>query len=138
MFAAVLANAMGDIVEDPELAEQTCETLRSMGLTISIDDFGVGQSPLVYLDRLPINTIKIDRAFILNLGTSQKSDSIVESIIRLGRELGLNVVAEGVEEEETVDVLRQMGCHEVQGYVFAKPAPANETAKWITEFNNGR
>ena len=120
------------VMLDPEQAGRICATLRSMGVTISIDDFGVGQSPLAYLDRLPINTIKIDREFILNLGTTDKSDMIVESIIRLGSELGLTVVAEGVEEEETVE----MGCHEIQGYVFAKPAPAEETMAWMTEFNS--
>ena len=105
-------------------------------MTISIDDFGVGQSPLAYLDRLPVNTIKIDREFILNLGTTEKSDKIVESIIGLGHDLGLTVVAEGVEEEPTVETLRQMGCDEIQGYVFARPAPADETMAWMTEFNS--
>jgi EAL domain-containing protein (putative c-di-GMP-specific phosphodiesterase class I) len=99
-------------------------------------NFGVGQSPLAYLDRLPVNTIKIDREFILNLGTSEKSDKIVESIIGLGHDLGLTVVPEGVEEQSTVDLLRQMGCDEVQGYVFARPAPANDTLAWMSEFNS--
>jgi EAL domain-containing protein (putative c-di-GMP-specific phosphodiesterase class I) len=123
------------VMLDPNLATRICENLRAMGVTISIDDFGVGQSPLAYLDRLPINTIKIDREFIVNLGTTEKSDTIVESIIRLGTELGLTVVAEGVEEEPTIGVLREMGCHEIPGYVFAKPAPPEETMSWMTRFN---
>ena len=126
------------VMDDPEEATRICQDLRSMGTTISIDDFGVGQSPLAYLDRLPVNKIKIDRAFILNLGSSKKSDSIVEAIIGLAHNLELTVVAEGVEEEGTVDLLRQMGCDEVQGYVFARPAPADETAAWIAEFNAAR
>jgi EAL domain-containing protein (putative c-di-GMP-specific phosphodiesterase class I) len=124
------------VMSDPEEATRICNILRDMGVTISIDDFGVGQSPLVYLDRLPVNTIKIDREFILNLGTTEKSDKIVESIIGLGHDLGLTVVAEGVEEEPTVETLRQMGCDEIQGYVFARPAPADETMAWMTEFNS--
>ncbi|MEE8046965.1 MAG: EAL domain-containing protein [Dehalococcoidia bacterium] len=125
------------VMSDPDQATRICNILRNMGVTISIDDFGVGQSPLAYLDRLPVNTIKIDREFILNLGTTDKSDKIVESIIRLGRDLGLTVVAEGVEEEPTVETLRQMGCDEIQGYVFAKPTPAEETMAWMTNFNAG-
>ena len=124
------------VMLDPDQATRICENLRSMGVTISIDDFGVGQSPLAYLDRLPINTIKIDREFIINLGTTAKSDKIVESIIRLGIDLGLTVVAEGVEEKPTVEVLRQMGCHEIQGYVFSRPAPADETLAWMSDFNS--
>ena len=124
------------VMIDPDEAIRICNNLRSMGVTISIDDFGVGQSPLAYLDRLPVNTIKIDREFILSLGSSEKSDKIVESIIGLGHDLGLTVVAEGVEEQSTVDLLRQMGCDEVQGYVFARPAPAADTLAWMTEFNS--
>ena len=124
------------VMLDPDEAIRICNVLRSMGVTISIDDFGVGQSPLAYLDRLPVNTIKIDREFILNLDLSEKSSKIVESIIGLGHELGLTVVAEGVEEQSTVDLLRQMGCDEIQGYFFTRPAPADDTLAWMSEFNS--
>ena len=94
-----------------------------MGVSVAIDDFGVGQSPLVYLDRLDVDIIKIDRAFVKNVDQSDASRSIVGAIIGLGTQLGKKVVAEGVETAAEFRVLKELGCHQGQGYFWSKPMP---------------
>ncbi|PZV13310.1 MAG: diguanylate cyclase [Pseudanabaena sp.] len=99
---------------------------RKMGIQLSIDDFGTGYSSLGYLKNLPVNTLKIDRIFIEYITYNEHDRAIVASIINLSHSLHLNVIAEGVETQEQVDVLRSLGCDQVQGYVFYKALPADE------------
>lgn len=107
--------------------------IRGLGVRISIDDFGTGYSSLGYLQRLPIDELKIDRAFVLPLSTGPNAASIVESIVSLGHALGLTVIAEGVETGVQMRKLRQIGCDLAQGYLFSPPVPADGVATWLNE-----
>ena len=114
------------IMEAPEAAIEVCSELKQMGITIAVDDFGVGQSPLVYLDRLDVDLIKIDRAFITDIDQSESHQSIVGAMVGLGSQLGIKVLAEGVETKEEANVLRRAGCDYGQGYRWGRPMPASE------------
>jgi diguanylate cyclase (GGDEF)-like protein len=97
--------------------------IRSMGVTIAIDDFGTGFSSLSYLTKLPINTLKIDRSFVVDIGSTPEAHALVAMIINLAHSLQLNVVAEGVETEAQAGSLRTLGCDQVQGYLYSRPVP---------------
>ena len=103
-----------------EQSIHTMQQLKDFGVRLSIDDFGTGYSSLAYLRRLAVNTLKIDRSFIGELHDSQGL-AIVEAVIGLARSLGMDVVAEGVETPAQLEVLRERGCHLIQGYLFARP-----------------
>jgi diguanylate cyclase len=98
---------------------------------LSIDDFGTGYSSLAYLTGLPVNEIKIDRSFVMNMRVSDDSATIVRSIIDLGGNLGLSVVAEGVETQEIWDDLNALGCPLAQGYLLSRPMPADALVEWL-------
>ena len=100
------------------------ERLRALGIRISLDDFGTGYSSLGYLERYPIDCIKIDRSFVAKLGIDTKAVAITRAIIALAKELNMKTVAEGVEEMSQVDILRSLGCEIAQGYLFGRPEPA--------------
>jgi diguanylate cyclase (GGDEF)-like protein/PAS domain S-box-containing protein len=119
------------VMTDPVRARETLAQLRRIGMRISIDDFGTGYSSLAYLRDLPVDEIKIDRSFVKEMSSSEKDVSIVRSIIDLGHNLGLQVVAEGVEDQATVELLTTMGCDYVQGFHFTRPLPAVEFASWL-------
>jgi diguanylate cyclase (GGDEF)-like protein/PAS domain S-box-containing protein len=114
------------LMEDPVATGTVLDELRSLGVRLSIDDFGTGYSSLAYLRRFPLDTVKIDRAFVSGLGTDPDSRAITSAIIELAHALGLEVVAEGVEEEVQLDVLVEMGCDRAQGFLFSRPVPAPE------------
>ena len=95
--------------------------MRARGVTVAIDDFGTGYSSLAYLDRLPVDRIKIDKAFIRPLAGHAPDTRIVEMVIALSHKLGMTVLAEGVELEEQATLLRRLGCDEAQGYLYGKP-----------------
>lgn len=114
------------VVEDFERPRLALEALSALGLKIALDDYGTGFSSLSYLKRLPINIIKIDRSFISDIRNQSNDAAIVASTIALGHNLGLTVIAEGVETREQVIYLRAAGCDEVQGYYFQKPVPAHD------------
>lgn len=97
------------------------QEIKDLGLSVALDDFGTGYSSLNYLTKLPIDVLKIDRSFVIDLLTNKKSRCIVENIIQLSHELGIDVVAEGVEEIEQVEYLKDILCDVVQGYYFSKP-----------------
>jgi EAL domain-containing protein (putative c-di-GMP-specific phosphodiesterase class I) len=99
---------------------------------ISIHDFGTGYSSLAYLQTLPIDQIKIDRSFVINLATVPDDAVIVRSTIDLAHNLGLTVVAEGVEDQTTLDILTQYGCDSAQGYYFSSALTADELTAWLT------
>jgi predicted signal transduction protein with EAL and GGDEF domain len=118
------------IMDDPVRAEQTLQALHDIGVALSIDDFGTGYSSLAYLKRLPVSQLKIDSSFVMNMERDEADVAIVRSTIDLAHNLGLRVVAEGVETEGALGLLRQMGCDEVQGYFIGRPMPATEFAAW--------
>jgi PAS domain S-box-containing protein/diguanylate cyclase (GGDEF)-like protein len=121
------------IMEDTEANIKTLQQIRDMGVTIAIDDFGTGYSSLRYLASLPIDTLKIDRSFIITMMQDPNSMAIVSTIISLAHALGLSVVAEGVDSEDQSKHLRLMKCDEMQGYLFSKPVPADECAALLQE-----
>ncbi|WP_455198328.1 putative bifunctional diguanylate cyclase/phosphodiesterase [Kaarinaea lacus] len=123
------------MMADPEHARLLLEEMDRLGLKISIDDFGTGYSSLTYLKRLPVDEIKIDRSFVMNMGNSENDASIIRATVGLAHDLGLTVVAEGVEDQESQDQLKQMGCEIAQGYHICKPVPASEISQFIASIN---
>ena len=119
------------LAADPERALQTMESLRAMGVHIALDDFGIGYSSLAYLNRLPLDQIKIDRSFVIGMVDDESSATIVRATVELGHGLGYAVVAEGVENAETRQRLTALGCDAIQGFLIARPMPADQTAEWI-------
>jgi EAL domain-containing protein (putative c-di-GMP-specific phosphodiesterase class I) len=119
------------LMTDPERAAVVLQDLHRSGIGISIDDFGTGQTSLSYLSALPIDEIKIDRSFIFDMAMSAGHHAIVQSIVDLGHNLGLHVVGEGVETEEIASALTATGCEVAQGYLYARPMPADELSDWI-------
>ena len=122
-------------MQDVELAEAILHEFRQIGIGLSMDDFGTGYSSLGYLKKFPFNTIKIDRSFIKDLHFSTEDLAIVDAIITLGRGLNLDVVAEGVETQQLKNLLRNLGCEYIQGYLYSKPVPAAEATQ-LLERNN--
>jgi EAL domain-containing protein (putative c-di-GMP-specific phosphodiesterase class I) len=106
--------------------------IRNLGCYLSIDDFGTGYSSLSYLTRFPISSLKIDRAFIQDIETSQNSIEVARAIIGLSQGLNLEVIAEGAESAEHIDFLRQNGCNTVQGFYYSRPVPPEEFEKLLT------
>jgi diguanylate cyclase (GGDEF)-like protein/PAS domain S-box-containing protein len=121
------------VMTDPVRGMEVLTHLHEMGVKISIDDFGTGYSSLAYLTRLPVDELKIDKSFVLNMRASSEDASIVRSVIELGHSLGMQVVAEGVENRETWDLLAELGCDLAQGYYVSRPVPADECARWLRE-----
>lgn len=109
------------IMDDPQRAVRTLNAIRSLGVHFTIDDFGTGYSSLTHLKRLPVACIKIDKSFVLNMQTDKDDAVIVRSIIDLGHNLGLKVIAEGVETAQAREMLAEFGCDEAQGYYFSYP-----------------
>ena len=120
------------IMEDIESCIQKLILIRDLGVGISIDDFGTGHSSLRYLTRLPITALKIDRAFIQHMAINADDVSIVSTVIALGHNLNLKVIAEGVETEEQRKFLQLLKCDEFQGYLFSKPVPAEQVPALLT------
>jgi diguanylate cyclase (GGDEF)-like protein len=119
------------IMSDPERAIELLTQLASMGITLSIDDFGTGYSSMSYLKRLPVRQLKIDRTFITDMTSDASADAIVRSSLQLARNLGLSVVAEGVETAEVARRLQETGCQSAQGYFYARPMPAESLEPWL-------
>lgn len=119
------------IMEDPVRAQQTLEGLHAMGVDLSIDDFGTGYSSLAYLKRLPVQELKIDKSFVMSMERDADDTKIVRSTIDLGHNMGLRVVAEGVENAAVWDLLAAMGCDQGQGYFMSRPIPSERIADWI-------
>src|SRR5438034_7483103 len=119
------------VMAEPARVLETMHRLRSGGVRFSIDDFGTGYSSLTYLQRLPVEEIKIDRSFVGQLAKDEGSAAIVRATIELAGSLGLEVVAEGVEDEATLQILMQLGCSTAQGYHISRPLPVEGIASWI-------
>lgn len=120
-----------DVMRDPDATARILEALRDAGAGIALDDFGTGFSSLSYLAKLPFDTLKIDRSFISTLQTDESSEKIVRAILTLGRDFGLDVVAEGVEDMALAEQLNGLGCHLGQGYGFAKALKPNEAEAFL-------
>jgi diguanylate cyclase (GGDEF)-like protein len=107
--------------------------LKALGVTLAIDDFGTGYSSLAYLRRFPVDTLKIDRSFVERLGALTDDTALADTIVQLGKSLGMATVAEGIEEFGQLAALREMGCHFAQGYYFSRPVPAAEAGRLLHE-----
>jgi EAL domain-containing protein (putative c-di-GMP-specific phosphodiesterase class I) len=123
-------------INDIEHTTNVLFELRELGFHLSIDDFGTGYSSLAYLRRFPIDELKIDRMFVHGMTESIQDRQIVQSIIGLAHNFGLQVVAEGVEEPATLAELEMLGCDQIQGFLFARPMPGNELIAWCNDFHH--
>lgn len=123
------------IMDDPQRAEATLNLLAEQGFKLSIDDFGTGYSSLAYLKRLPVNELKIDKSFVMGMEQDDNDAKIVRSTVDLAHNLGLRVVAEGVENEAILNLLNALGCDEAQGYFVSKPMPAHDFKGWRARWN---
>jgi diguanylate cyclase (GGDEF)-like protein len=118
-------------IEDPAYAHKVLDRLNALGLQLSIDDYGTGYSSLSYIAQLPVDELKIDRSFVMRMLEDKTTSMIVRSTIELGHSLGLKVVAEGVEDEDSYRMLQQLGCDHAQGYFMSRPLPARELEEWL-------
>jgi len=119
------------VMENPELAAVTLARLRSLGVRLSIDDFGTGYSSLSYLNRFPVDTLKIDRSFVTSMNAADENLQIVKTIVTLAGNLGMQVVAEGVETEEQLEQLRSLKCQYGQGFLFSKPLAVTDADLFV-------
>jgi diguanylate cyclase (GGDEF)-like protein len=122
-----------DVLHDLDAAAALLHEAREAGVKIGLDDFGTGHSSLVLLRRLPLDVLKIDRSFVAGVATNESDRAIVSLIVRAGTELGLTVVAEGVETEEQLALLRELGCHAAQGFLLARPMPFDDLVALASE-----
>jgi diguanylate cyclase (GGDEF)-like protein len=122
------------IMVDPARTMTVLGLLRDLGVSLSIDDFGTGYSSLAYLKRLEANELKIDKSFVFTMASNSNDAVIVRSTIELGHNLGLRLVAEGVEDAETWDLLRALGCDVIQGYHLSRPLPADQLESWMGDY----
>lgn len=133
LFLLELTETAG--VEDSSRFTENLLELKELGFHLSIDDFGTGYSSLTYVSKHPFNELKIDREFIMFLSQSAKDQTIVDATITMAKSLGLKVVAEGVEDEKTLDMLTKLGCDKAQGFYLAKPMKLDDLLPWIDAFN---
>ena len=118
-------------MKDVESIVEKVKHLRDTGFHISIDDFGTRYSSLNYLRRFSVNRIKIDQSFVRELGLSKDSYAIIQAIVGIAKNFKLQVMAEGVETEQQLAILRQLGCYEMQGYFFSRPLPFEKTIQFL-------
>jgi len=123
-------------MENAEHTINLLNRLKRIGVQLSIDDFGTGFSSLSYLQRLPFDTLKIDRSFVYSVGEQGENSEILQTIISLAKSLRMRVIAEGIETESQLAVLRNLGCDYGQGYLLAKPKPKEETEKLLYQHPN--
>ncbi|RYU12974.1 putative bifunctional diguanylate cyclase/phosphodiesterase [Nocardioides iriomotensis] len=124
--ALVVELTEDSLVTDPDAAAGVLSALRELGVRVSLDDFGTGYSSLAYLRRLPVDEVKLDRSFTIGVGVDDDADSVIQHTVGLVHALGLHLVAEGVEDEETAHRLRELGCDTGQGFLWAAPVPLEE------------
>jgi EAL domain-containing protein (putative c-di-GMP-specific phosphodiesterase class I) len=121
---------------EPDRGLATLEQLHALGVRLGLDDFGTGYSSLSHLHRIPVDQLKIDRSFVTNLTRDEGSAAIVRSTIDLGHNFRLEVVAEGIEDRETWEALRALGCDTAQGYFISRPLPKERFTEWIAARRN--
>jgi len=122
------------IFDDAGHAVENLQLLHSLGCRLAIDDYGTGYSSLAYLRRLPMSELKIDKSFVQRMARDASDEVIVRSTIELAHNMGLVVVAEGVEDEATLERLRALGCDMAQGFFLSRPLPASEVPAWMRNF----
>lgn len=120
-----------EIIKDLNYVISILEYLRSVGVKISLDDFGTGYSTYNYINKLPLDIIKLDRSLFTNMLNESKSLYIVKSVIRLCKSLGLEIICEGIEDKEQLQLLKELHCNKIQGYILSKPVPEEETEKFL-------
>jgi EAL domain-containing protein (putative c-di-GMP-specific phosphodiesterase class I) len=120
-------------IDNFDRAMQMLDSLATLGVQLSIDDFGTGYSSLSHLARMPVNEVKIDRSFVIGLEADAEFATVVRSAIEMGHNLGLKVVAEGIETESSAERLRTMHCDIAQGYLYAKPMSAAALEQWLED-----
>ncbi|MEO6629224.1 MAG: EAL domain-containing protein [Aquihabitans sp.] len=123
------------ILLDPDEAAEFLARLRSLGARVALDDFGTGYSSLGYLQTLPVDTVKLDRSFVIRAGDDPRTRAIVGSVVDLTRAMDLTCVAEGVETQDQLDVMTELGCELVQGFIYARPMPADDVTRWLASRN---
>jgi EAL domain-containing protein (putative c-di-GMP-specific phosphodiesterase class I) len=121
------------LLQNPERVAGSLQTLRDLGVSAVVDDFGTGYASMSSLHQFPIDAIKIDRRFVHGLGTEEEASTVVRAVVFLGRKLHLGVVAEGVEDEQQLELLKAEGCSAVQGNYFSPPLASQEFLSWIVE-----
>ncbi len=123
------------IMEKADLAEQTVKQLQALGVRLHIDDFGTGYSSLSYLHRFPVEMLKIDRSFVCRMNARGENSEIAQTIIQLAHNLGIRVVAEGIETAEQLEQLKKMGCEYGQGYFLSKPVDGRQVQALLTAYH---
>jgi EAL domain-containing protein (putative c-di-GMP-specific phosphodiesterase class I) len=123
------------IMNDPSRAIAVLAGLRALGVRIAVDDYGTGYSSLAYLKRLAVDELKIDKSFVMGMRSDENDAVIVRSTVELGHNLGLQLVAEGVEDAETWQLLLPLGCDVVQGYHISRPLTAEAFLPWLEEWD---
>jgi diguanylate cyclase (GGDEF)-like protein len=126
------------VMQNPEQVRKTMEGMTGLGVKFSLDDFGTGFSSFVHLHRLPINLLKLDRSFVKGIAVRESDRQLVRAMVEMGHSLGLEVVAEGVEQREQLDILRQIGCDQVQGYFISPGLPFDELCYFMDAYKMGR
>jgi EAL domain-containing protein (putative c-di-GMP-specific phosphodiesterase class I) len=121
------------MMADIDLALDVLLRLSALGVRASIDDFGTGYSSLAYLKSLPVDELKIDRSFVQHMANVEADTAIVRSTVTLSHSLGLHVVAEGVEDQETLNLLAVLGCDTAQGYYLSRPVPPRDLERWLRQ-----
>jgi EAL domain-containing protein (putative c-di-GMP-specific phosphodiesterase class I) len=121
------------LIDNPDEMIRRIEDLHALGVRIALDDFGSGYSNLSYLQRFPLDKLKIDKSFVSALGQSGNGGVIVQAMVALGRALGLSITVEGVETEQQRMLLKLAGCDEMQGFLFARPSPAKAIDRLIKQ-----
>ncbi|MDX8396775.1 MAG: EAL domain-containing protein, partial [Mariprofundaceae bacterium] len=132
--AIVLEITESMLMDDPQKASEVLCTIADMNVEVSIDDFGTGYSSLAYLKHLQVSELKIDRSFVMGMRQNEHDIVIVRAIISLAHNLGLRVVAEGVENKEEWDLLADMNCDLIQGYLISRPQAVADITKWLRAF----
>jgi len=123
------------LLKDFDKSVRLLTVIRELGIKIALDDFGTGYSSLSYLKQLPINTLKIDKSFIDNILTNEREKAILDGIVQLAQKIDLVVIAEGAEIKEQINLLKKMGCNQIQGYYFSKPLPASDIEEMFLKTN---
>ena len=126
------------LMEDTETTRAMLDNFRRLGVRLAIDDFGTGHSSLSYIKRFNIDTLKIDRSFVQSLPDNDEDVAIAAAVIALGRSMKMCVVAEGVETQEQAQLLRELGCDEMQGYLLGRPMPGGDFAAWFLDYRRNR
>jgi EAL domain-containing protein (putative c-di-GMP-specific phosphodiesterase class I) len=122
----------GTVMDDPKEAIAIMRSLSARGIHLAMDDFGTGYSSLAYLKQFPLNTLKVDKAFIDDM-TNERGRNMVDSIVTIAHNLDLHVVAEGVEQAHQIDILKKLNCETVQGYYYSKPLSKSEFTEFLKQ-----